>query len=36
MKHIAVTGVDEQGRNVEWLEKASDQQYEGETSVTTS
>lgn len=30
MTHIAVTGVDEQGRNVEWLEKVSDQQYKGE------
>ncbi|MBA1275738.1 cupin domain-containing protein [Stutzerimonas azotifigens] len=30
MTHIAVTGVDEQNRNVERLEKVSDRLYKGE------
>lgn len=29
MTHIAVTGADEENRNVEWLEKVSDEQYQG-------
>ncbi|AZZ44546.1 putative cupin [Pseudomonas sp. MT-1] len=32
MTHIAVTGTDEQGQNVEWLEKVSDTQYQRNSS----
>lgn len=29
MTHLAITGMDAQGRNVEWMEKVSDGQYSG-------
>lgn len=29
MTHLALTGVDRNGKNVEWMEKVSDEQYEG-------
>lgn len=29
MTHLAITGTDEQGKNVEWMEKVSDDQYAG-------
>jgi 4-carboxymuconolactone decarboxylase len=36
MTHIALSGYDEQGKNVTWMEKVSDEQYgAGATSVTT-
>jgi len=29
MTHLVITGVDEKGKNVEWLEAVSDEQYNG-------
>nr|WP_260849189.1 hypothetical protein [Shewanella algae] len=30
MTHLVVTGQDNEGRNVSWLEKVSDEQYLGQ------